>query len=44
MSEMQGNALKSNGNKFDVNECVSMHRSPEEVDRVNAHLFNPINK
>ncbi|SYX83850.1 VOC family protein [Paenibacillus alvei] len=32
------------GNKFDVNECVSMHRSPEEVDRVKAHLFNPINK
>ncbi|EPY03783.1 hypothetical protein PAALTS15_28616 [Paenibacillus alvei TS-15] len=31
------------GNKFDVNECVSIHRSPEEVDRVKAHLFNLIN-
>lgn len=28
------------GNKFDVNECVNMHRTPEEVERVKAHLFN----
>jgi len=30
------------GNKFDVNECVNVHRTPEEVDKVKAHLFNLI--
>ncbi|WP_213527921.1 VOC family protein [Paenibacillus sp. J31TS4] len=29
-----------NGNKFDVNECVTIHRTPEEVERVKAHLFH----
>ncbi|MOA63178.1 hypothetical protein D3C78_1888120 [compost metagenome] len=28
------------GNKFDVNECVTVHRTPEEVEQVKAHLFN----
>lgn len=27
------------GNKFDVNECVNMHRTPEEVERLKGHLF-----
>ncbi|MFU1796029.1 VOC family protein [Paenibacillus azoreducens] len=28
------------GNKFDVNECVNVHRTSEEVQKVKAHLFN----
>lgn len=28
------------GNKFDVNECVNVHRTSEEVEKVKAHLFN----
>lgn len=28
------------GNKFDVNECVNVHRTPEEVDKVKVHLFD----
>ncbi|GIP51100.1 VOC family protein [Paenibacillus vini] len=28
------------GNKFDVNECIDVHRSPEEANRVRAHLFD----
>jgi len=27
------------GNKFDVNECIEAHRTPEEVEKVKAHLF-----
>ncbi|MCQ6563285.1 VOC family protein [Paenibacillus mendelii] len=27
------------GNKFDVNENVSMYRAPEEVEKVKNHLF-----
>jgi Glyoxalase/Bleomycin resistance protein/Dioxygenase superfamily. len=28
------------GNKFDVNEVVSIHRTPAEVEKVKAHLFH----
>jgi len=28
------------GNKFDVNEVVTVHRTPKEVDRVKNHLFS----
>jgi len=28
------------GNKFDVNECVDVHRTLEEAKRVKAHLFD----
>ncbi|BBI31006.1 VOC family protein [Cohnella abietis] len=28
------------GNKFDVNEVVNVHRTPEEADKVKAHLFH----
>lgn len=28
------------GNKFDVNESIEAHRTPEEVERVKAHLFH----
>ncbi|MGM0881846.1 MAG: VOC family protein [Bacillota bacterium] len=28
------------GNKFDVNECVNVHRTSDEVEKVKAHLFN----
>ncbi|GIO14513.1 hypothetical protein J19TS2_40680 [Cohnella xylanilytica] len=28
------------GNKFDVNEVVDVHRTPEEAARVKAHLFH----
>ncbi|TDF98333.1 VOC family protein [Paenibacillus piri] len=28
------------GNKFDVNEVVSVHRTAAEADKVKAHLFN----
>jgi catechol 2,3-dioxygenase-like lactoylglutathione lyase family enzyme len=27
------------GNKFDVNECITVYRTPEEVEKVRAHLF-----
>ncbi|MBB3155369.1 hypothetical protein FHS16_005477 [Paenibacillus endophyticus] len=30
------------GNKYDVNECVNVHRTPEEVDKVKVHLFDQI--
>ncbi|GMK40202.1 hypothetical protein PCCS19_32570 [Paenibacillus sp. CCS19] len=29
----------SDGNKFDVNECVNVHRTPEEVERLKGNLF-----
>jgi hypothetical protein len=28
------------GNKFDVNEVVNVHRTPSEVDNLKAHLFS----
>lgn len=31
------------GNKFDVNECIHVHRTPEEVDKVKAKLFEQVN-
>lgn len=27
------------GNKFDVNECIEVHRTPAEVAKVKEHLF-----
>lgn len=30
------------GNKFDVNEVVHIHRTPAEVEQVKAHLFQPV--
>lgn len=28
------------GNKFDVNEVIHVHRTPEEIDQLKEHLFN----
>ncbi|AFC31175.1 Glyoxalase/bleomycin resistance protein/dioxygenase [Paenibacillus mucilaginosus 3016] len=30
------------GNKFDVNECVRVHRTPEETERLRSRLFQPV--
>lgn len=30
------------GNKFDVNEVVRVHRTAEEAEKVKAHLFNHV--